>query len=984
MVNKSFLQFIAILCLLIQEHALCDGGFNAQFMASEAEALLEFKEGLKDPSNLLSTWTLGKDCCQWKGVGCNTTTGHVISLNLHSSNSLDKLQGDLSSSLLQLPYLSYLNLGGNDFMQSRVPYFVGTMQSLKHLDLSHANFKGRLFDNLGNLSLLESLDLSGNDFYVINNLKWIHGLSSLKTLDLSGVDLSNCQNDWFHDISIILPSLETLRLSGCRLHKLPTFLPPQVNFESLVTLDLSVNYFNSIPDWLFENCHHLQNLNLSKNNLQGPIPNSIGSITTLATLDLSHNILIRSIPDSINLLLSLVALDLSYNMLIGSIPSTFGQVNGRNSLKVLRLSNNHLSGSLERNIYQLSKLIVLDLAQNSLDGHISDVHLSNFSNLKVFDLSFNHITLNMSKNWVPPFQLETVGLANCHLGPQFPKWIQTQKNLSHIDISNASVSDTVPNWFWDLSPNVEYMNLSCNELKRCGQDFSQKFKLKTIDLSYNYFSGPLPRLPPNSRIVDLSNNLFYGTIWQVCEMLGVNNSLQTLDLSFNNLSGVIPNCWTYGTNMIIVSLTKNNFIGSIPDSFGSLTNLHMLLMSNNNLSGKIPDTLKNCQVLTFLNLESNQFSGPIPSWIGTDMQILEALLLGRNSFDENIPTTLCPLKSLRMLDLSENQLRGEIPRCVFPAMSTTESVNEKSYMEYLTIKESLSIYQSEWKLALRTQLRRPNSQLRLFISGRRVDGFKMIDLSSNYLTGGIPVEMTKLVELVSLDLSRNQLVDSIPSDIGELKNLELLDLSWNQLVGSIPSNIGEMVNLEVLDLSWNQLVGSIPSNFGEMINLEALDLSRNQLSCDIPTSMANMVFLSYLDLSYNTLSGKIPISNQLQEFYNVSYQGNPRLCGDPLTKACPKSGKISFEDAQCRKNEGKIEHENDGNHKENGINPWYITMAAGFVTGFWAFWGSLIFVASWRHAYFRFLSNMNDWIYVTVVVAYNKLQRKLHTQEPPM
>jgi Leucine-rich repeat (LRR) protein len=137
------------------------------------------------------------------------------------------------------------------------------------------------------------------------------------------------------------------------------------------------------------------------------------------------------------------------------------------------------------------------------------------------------------------------------LGPQFPKWIQTQKNLSHIDISNASVSDTVPNWFWDLSPNVEYMNLSYNELKGCGQDFSQKFKLKTLDLS------PLPRLPPNSRNLDLSNNLFYGTISQVCEMLGVNNSLQTLDLSFNKLSGAIPNCWTNGTNMTILNLAKN-------------------------------------------------------------------------------------------------------------------------------------------------------------------------------------------------------------------------------------------------------------------------------------------------------------------------------------------------------------------------------------------------------------------------------------------
>ncbi|RHN42796.1 putative non-specific serine/threonine protein kinase [Medicago truncatula] len=900
MVNTKFLQliakFIAILCLLMHGHVLCNGGLNSQFIASEAEALLEFKEGFKDPSNLLSSWKHGKDCCQWKGVGCNTTTGHVISLNLYCSNSLDKLQGQLSSSLLKLPYLSYLNLSGNDFMQSTVPDFLSTMKNLKHLDLSHANFKGNLLDNLGNLSLLESLHLSGNSFYV-NNLKWLHGLSSLKILDLSGVDLSRCQNDWFHDIRVILHSLDTLRLSGCQLHKLPTSPPPEMNFDSLVTLDLSGNNFNmTIPDWLFENCHHLQNLNLSNNNLQGQIPYSIERVTTLATLDLSKNSLNGSIPNFFDWLVNLVALDLSYNMLSGSIPSTLGQDHGLNSLKELRLSINQLNGSLERSIHQLSNLVVLDLAGNDMEGIISDVHLANFSNLKVLDLSFNHVTLNMSENWVPPFQLEIIGLANCHLGHQFPQWIQTQKNFSHIDISNTSVGDTVPNWFWDLSPNVEYMNLSCNELKRCRQDFSEKFKLKTLDLSKNNFSSPLPRLPPYLRNLDLSNNLFYGKISHVCEILGFSNSLETFDLSFNDLSGVIPNCWTNGTNMIILNLARNNFIGSIPDSFGNLINLHMLIMYNNNLSGRIPETLKNCQVMTLLDLQ--------------------------NSFEENIPKTLCLLKSLKILDLSENQLRGEIPRCVFPAMATEESINEKSYMEFLTIKESLSEY----------------------LSRRRGDGdqleFKGIDLSSNYLTHDIPVEIEKLVELIFLNLSSNQ------------------------------------------------LVGSIPSNIGEMENLEALDLSKNQLLCAIPTSMVNMLSLEILNLSYNTLSGKIPSGKQFETFWNDSYIGNPHLCGSPLTKACPEDGNSWFKDTHCSDIEGSIEHESDDNHEDKvlgmEINPFYISMAMGFSTGFWVFWGSLILIASWRHAYFRFLGNMNDKIYVTVVVALNKLRKKFHTQQPPM
>ncbi|XP_058727532.1 receptor-like protein EIX2 [Vicia villosa] len=353
-------------------------------------------------------------------------------------------------------------------------------------------------------------------------------------------------------------------------------------------------------------------------------------------------------------------------------------------------------------------------------------------------------------------------------------------------------------------------------------------------------------------------------------------------------------------------------------------------MYNNNFSGHIPDTLRNCHFLTFLDLGSNQLTGSIQSWIGTEMMILETLILSRNSFDESIPTTLCQLKSLRLLDLSENQLKGEIPRCVFPAMATDESVNEKSYMIFHTIKESLSIYLNR-KYPFRVRLKRYDVSIQ---SSFVIEYLRMIDLSSNSLTQGIPVEITKLVHLHSLNLSGNQ------------------------------------------------LVGSIPSNIGELENLEVLDLSRNQLSCGLPTTMVNMVSLEVLDLSYNTLSGKLlPWEEQFATFGNESYVGNPLLCGYPLAQKCQENRNSSLEDTHCRHKE---ENGNDSNHEDTrkglSINPFYITMIAGFFTGFW---GSILLFASWRHAYFRFLNNMEDRIYVTVIVTYNKLQRKFRTQLPP-
>ncbi|GKV45929.1 hypothetical protein SLEP1_g52955 [Rubroshorea leprosula] len=123
---------------------------------------------------------------------------------------------------------------------------------------------------------------------------------------------------------------------------------------------------------------------------------------------------------------------------------------------------------------------------------------------------------------------------------------------------------------------------------------------------------------------------------------------------------------------------------------------------------------------------------------------------------------------------------------------------------------------------------------------------------------------------------------------GNLKTLKIIDVSSNKLTGRIPVQISVLLELVQLNLSRNQLTGWIPSNIGQMRQLESLDLSQNQLSGHLPGSMSQLNFLSTLNLSYNNFSGRIPLSTQMQSFNASAFVGNhPSLCGLPLTPTCP-------------------------------------------------------------------------------------------------
>eukprot|EP00873_Tetraselmis_striata_P020221 jgi/Tetstr1/440485/TSEL_028811.t1 len=365
-------------------------------------------------------------------------------------------------------------------------------------------------------------------------------------------------------------------------------------------------------------------------------------------------------------------IDLSRNMLSGTFADLMSLATRLPHLEALKMSANQLSGKLvcPNNDRQLASLKILDVSSNGIEpastGPGLPACLLSLPQLEILNLSNNSLV----GGGLPPSFRANSKLVSLNIGSQkdgggvggrLPPLAPLRK-LTAFRAAGAGFTGPVP----QLPAQLQVVDLSGNgftgDLRLQAADSAGRrapSSLRALDLSGNALTGPLPATLlsdlPQLRRLNLSRNALYGTIPDTAWVAAA-GELTSIDLSANPLSGTFPSSFGRLPALRLLNLTRTGVAGTLADFFDHLppyAALQVLDLSGNEVTGGLPASgLAKLPLFAHHSVPGNR--GGEPS--GGDAALM-SLDVSNNSLNGSFPTAAILSAAV---DPLSGQLRGHV------------------------------------------------------------------------------------------------------------------------------------------------------------------------------------------------------------------------------------------------------------------------------------------------------------------------------------